>query len=161
VLTRRNAIGILLGIELMLNAVNINLVAFARFRADVAGLVFTLLTISITVAEVDVGLAIVLALLRVRRALDAHRLHPLRGWRRGRRGSVGGVWPPPAPVVECCACARPARLPARPGLLAGVPRRRAGARLGPLLHLPVALRVLHARARAVALVRPDVRLLGA
>ena len=51
VLTRRNAVGILLGIELMLNAVNINLVAFARFRADVAGLVFTMFTIAITVAR--------------------------------------------------------------------------------------------------------------
>src|SRR5207249_2303981 len=51
VLTRRNAIGILLGIELMLNAVNINLVAFARFHGDLLGLVFTLFTIAITVAE--------------------------------------------------------------------------------------------------------------
>jgi len=58
VLTRRNAVGILLGIELMLNAVNINLVAFARFSGDLAGVVFTLFTISITVAEVAVGLAI-------------------------------------------------------------------------------------------------------
>jgi len=41
VLTRRNAIGILLGIELMLNAVNINLVAFARFHGDLLGLIFT------------------------------------------------------------------------------------------------------------------------
>src|SRR5205807_979946 len=56
VLTRRNAIGILLGIELMLNAVNINLVAFARFHGDLRGLVFTLFTIAITVAEVAVGL---------------------------------------------------------------------------------------------------------
>src|SRR5437879_158068 len=57
VLTRRNAVGILLGIELMLNAVNINLVAFARFNVDVAGPVFTLLTISIPVADVAVRLA--------------------------------------------------------------------------------------------------------
>ena len=79
VLTRRNAISILLGIELMLNAVNINLVAFARFRADVAGLVFTLFTISITVAEVAVGLAIVIAIFRVRRTVEADRLDLLRG----------------------------------------------------------------------------------
>jgi NADH-quinone oxidoreductase subunit K len=79
VLTRRNAVGILLGIELMLNAVNINLVAFARFRADVAGLVFTLFTISITVAEVAVGLAIVIVLFRVRRTVEADRLDLLRG----------------------------------------------------------------------------------
>ena len=79
VLTRRNAVGILLGIELMLNAVNINLVAFARFRADIGGLVFTMLTIAITVAEVAVGLAIVIAIFRVRRTIEADHLDMLRG----------------------------------------------------------------------------------
>jgi len=79
VLTRRNAIGILLGIELMLNAVNINLVAFARFHTDLAGLIFTLFTISITVAEVAVGLAIVIVLFRVRRTVEADHLNLLRG----------------------------------------------------------------------------------
>jgi len=79
VLTRRNAVGILLGIELMLNAVNSNLVAFARFRGDVAGLVFTLFTIAITVAEVAVGLAIVIVLFRVRRTVEADRLDLMRG----------------------------------------------------------------------------------
>ena len=79
VLTRRNAVGILLGIELMLNAVNINLVAFARFNGDVAGLIFTLFTISITVAEVAVGLAIVIVIFRVRKTIDADHLDLLRG----------------------------------------------------------------------------------
>ena len=79
VLTRRNAVGILLGIELMLNAVNINLVAFARFRADLAGMIFTLFTISITVAEVAVGLAIVIVIFRVRRTVEADHLDLLRG----------------------------------------------------------------------------------
>ena len=79
VLTRRNAIGILLAIELMLNAVNINLVAFARFRGDAAGLVFTLFTIAITVAEVAVGLAIVIVIFRVRRTVEADHLDLLRG----------------------------------------------------------------------------------
>jgi NADH-quinone oxidoreductase subunit K len=79
VLTRRNAVGILLGIELMLNAVNINLVAFARFRGDVAGLVFTMFTIAITVAEVAVGLAIVIDIFRVRRTIEADHLDLLRG----------------------------------------------------------------------------------
>ena len=79
VLSRRNAVGILLGIELMLNAVNINLVAFARFHADVAGLVFALFTIAITVAEVGLGLAIVIVIFRVRRTIDADRLDLLRG----------------------------------------------------------------------------------
>jgi len=79
VLTRRNAVGILLGIELMLNAVNINLVAFARFHADLAGILFALFTISITVAEVAVGLAIVIVIFRVRRTVDADHLDLLRG----------------------------------------------------------------------------------
>jgi NADH-quinone oxidoreductase subunit K len=79
VLTRRNAVGILLGIELMLNAVNINLVAFARFSGNMAGLVFTLFTIAITFAEVAVGLAIVIAIFRVRRTVEADRLDLLRG----------------------------------------------------------------------------------
>jgi NADH-quinone oxidoreductase subunit K len=79
VLTRRNAIGILLGIELMLNAVNINLVAFARFHGDLLGVVFALFTIAITVAEVAVGLAIVIVIFRVRRTVEADRLELLRG----------------------------------------------------------------------------------
>jgi NADH-quinone oxidoreductase subunit K len=79
VLTRRNAIGILLGIELMLNAVNINLVAFARFNADLVGLVFTLFTISITVTEVGVGLAIIIAIFRARKTIEADHLNLLRG----------------------------------------------------------------------------------
>jgi NADH:ubiquinone oxidoreductase subunit K len=79
VLTRRNAVGILLGIELMLNAVNINLVAFARWHGDVLGVLFALFTISITVAEVAVGLAIVIVIFRVRRTIDADRLDLLRG----------------------------------------------------------------------------------
>ena len=79
VLTRRNAVGILLGIELMLNAVNINLVAFARFAGDLGGIVFTLFTISITVAEVAVGLAIVIMIFRVRRTVEADHLDLLRG----------------------------------------------------------------------------------
>jgi NADH-quinone oxidoreductase subunit K len=79
VLTRRNAVGILLGIELMLNAVNINLVAFSRFHADLTGVVFTLFTIAITVAEVAVGLAIVIVIFRVRRTIEADHLDLLRG----------------------------------------------------------------------------------
>jgi NADH-quinone oxidoreductase subunit K len=79
VLTRRNAVGILLGIELMLNAVNINLVAFSRFQASLAGMLFTLFTIAITVAEVVVGLAIVIVIFRVRRTIEADHLDLLRG----------------------------------------------------------------------------------
>src|SRR5688572_7046763 len=79
VITRRNTIGILLGIELMLNSVNINLVAFARFSGSVAGMVFTVFTISITVAEMALGLAIVILLFRVRRTAMADHLDLLKG----------------------------------------------------------------------------------
>ena len=79
VVTRRNAIGILLGIELMLNAVNINLVAFARFGGNVAGMVFTVFTICITVAEAALGLAIVILLFRIRRTVMADHLDLLKG----------------------------------------------------------------------------------
>jgi NADH-quinone oxidoreductase subunit K len=79
VLTRRNAVGILLGIELMLNAVNINLVAFARYGAGVAGWVLALFTIAITVAEIAVGLALVIVIFRVRRTVEADHLNLLRG----------------------------------------------------------------------------------
>ncbi len=79
VLTRRNAVGILLGIELMLNAVNINFVAFARFNGNLAGVVFALFTIAITVAEVAVGLAIVIVIFRVRKTVEADHLDLLKG----------------------------------------------------------------------------------
>jgi NADH-quinone oxidoreductase subunit K len=79
VMTRRNAIGLLLGIELMLNAVNINLVAFSRFNGNIAGLVFTVFTICITVAEAALGLAIVILLFRTRRTVMADQLDLLKG----------------------------------------------------------------------------------
>jgi NADH-quinone oxidoreductase subunit K len=79
VITRRNTIGILLGIELMLNAVNINLIAFARFSGSLTGMFFPLFTISITVAEAALGLAIVILLFRVRRTVMADHLDLLKG----------------------------------------------------------------------------------
>jgi NADH-quinone oxidoreductase subunit K len=79
VMTRRNTIGILLGIELMMNAVNINLVAFARYTAMPAGMVFTVFTICITVTEAALGLAIVILLFRVRRTVMADHLDLLKG----------------------------------------------------------------------------------
>jgi NADH-quinone oxidoreductase subunit K len=63
----------------MLNAVNINLVAFARYNADVVGMVFTTFTIPITVAEVALGLAIVILIFRMKRTAIADHLDILRG----------------------------------------------------------------------------------
>jgi len=67
VLTRRNAVGLLLSVELMANAVNINLMGFAHFLGGVAGQVFTVFTIALTVAEAVVGLTLVILLYRWRR----------------------------------------------------------------------------------------------
>lgn len=68
VLSRRNAIGILMGIELMLNAVNINLVAFWRYLnpAQLTGQVFAVFVFAVAAAEVAVGLALVIAIYRNR-----------------------------------------------------------------------------------------------
>ena len=79
VITRRNTIGILLGIELMLNAVNINLIAFSRFAGSTIGMVFSVFTICITVTEAALGLAIVILLFRIRRTVMADHLDLLKG----------------------------------------------------------------------------------
>lgn len=67
IITRRNAIGVLISIELMANAVNLNLVTFGRFATGAMGQVYTLFAIALTVAEVVVGLAIVVLLYRTRK----------------------------------------------------------------------------------------------
>ncbi len=79
VITRRNTVGILLGVELMLNAVNINLVAFSRFHGTAVGMMFTLFAICITVAEVALGLALVILLFRMRRTATADHIDWLKG----------------------------------------------------------------------------------
>ena len=81
VLTRRNAIGILMGIELMLNAVNVALVTFDRVygpeRLD--GQIFSLFIITVAAAEAVVGLALILAIYRSRGTVAVDDLHELRG----------------------------------------------------------------------------------
>lgn len=79
VLSRRNAIGILLGVELMANAVNINLVAFSRFQGGVVGQVFAVFAIALTVAEVVVGLALVILLYRSRKDVRVDEANALSG----------------------------------------------------------------------------------
>lgn len=79
VVTRRNTVGVLLGIELMLNAVNINLVAFSRFHGTEALMVLTLFAICITVAEVAIGLSLVVLLFRTKRTAIADHIDWLKG----------------------------------------------------------------------------------
>jgi len=79
VLARRNAVLVLMGVELMLNAVNLNLVAFDAYLRDVthAGQVLTLFVIAVAAAEIGLGLAIVLAVFRSHGHIDADRLREL------------------------------------------------------------------------------------
>ena len=79
VLARRNGVLVLMSIELILNAVNINLVAFGAFRASVSGEEFALFVIAVAAAEVGVGLAMVLLLYRNRRSIDLTLIDQLRG----------------------------------------------------------------------------------
>jgi NADH-quinone oxidoreductase subunit K len=79
VLTRRNAIGILMGIELMLNAANVNYVAFARYSGSaVDGQIFAIFVIMLAAAEAAVGLAIVLGIYRNFESIDVEATHSLR-----------------------------------------------------------------------------------
>ena len=80
-LTRRNAIGVLMAIELILNSANLNLIAFGRARGDVAGesQVVALIVIGIAAAGAVVGLALVLAIFRHRQTISADEIHLLKG----------------------------------------------------------------------------------
>ncbi len=88
VLTRRNAILVLVGIELMLNAANINFIAFWAFDSPLAanaaepvltGPMFVMFSIAIAAAEAAVGLAIILMVFRHTRSTDINKLHSLHG----------------------------------------------------------------------------------
>ncbi|MEO1061483.1 MAG: NADH-quinone oxidoreductase subunit NuoK [Actinomycetota bacterium] len=79
VLARRNAVTVLMSIELVLNAVNINFVAFGMLHGDVVGQVFALFVIAVAAAEVGVGLALILLIYRTRTDIDVDELDLLRG----------------------------------------------------------------------------------
>ena len=79
VLTRRNVIIILMSIELMMNAANINFIAFGRQLNDIGGQIFSVFTIAVAAGEVAVGLAVVLALFRNRDSVHVDDFHIMRG----------------------------------------------------------------------------------
>ncbi|MDE0269203.1 MAG: NADH-quinone oxidoreductase subunit NuoK [Acidimicrobiaceae bacterium] len=79
VLVRRNGIMVLMSVELILNSVNINLVAFGAFHGDVGGEVFALFVIAVAAAEVGIGLAIVLLMYRNRLTTDFAEADMLKG----------------------------------------------------------------------------------
>jgi len=82
VLVRRNAILVLIGIELMLNAANLNFIAFWRYGpnpAALTGVIFTIFSISVAAAEAAVGLGIILAFYRHAKTTDLDRMNSLKG----------------------------------------------------------------------------------
>ena len=79
VVARRNGELVLMSVELMLNAVSLNFVAFSAHLSDVAGQVFALFVIAIAAAEVGVGLAIVLLIYRNRVSINLDELDTLKG----------------------------------------------------------------------------------
>ncbi len=80
VLARRNAIAILMGIELMLNAVNLNLLAFWRYlwSDSLTGVVFVIMVLAVAAAEVAVGLALIISIYRRRSTVVAEDIDLLR-----------------------------------------------------------------------------------
>jgi NADH:ubiquinone oxidoreductase subunit K len=81
-LTRRNAILVLIGIELMLNAANLNFIAFWRYGphpAALTGIMFAIFSISVAAAEAAVGLGIILAAYRHSRTTDLDQMNSLKG----------------------------------------------------------------------------------
>lgn len=80
VLTRRNAIGVLMGVELILNSANINYIAFARFGGGgYDGQIFAVFVIMLAAAEAAIGLAIVLGIYRMFHTIDVTETDSLRG----------------------------------------------------------------------------------
>ena len=79
VLIRRNVLIILMCVELMLNAANLNLVAFARHSGTVAGQAFALLVMGLAAAEVTIGLALVVALYRKKDTIQVDQMNLLKG----------------------------------------------------------------------------------
>ena len=80
VLTRRNAIGILMGVELVLNAANINYLAFSRYSAgSYDGQIFAIFVIMLAAAEATIGLAIVLGIYQQFQSIDVEATETLRG----------------------------------------------------------------------------------
>lgn len=77
-LSRKNAIAILMSIELMFNAVNLNLIVFSNHLSDIAGQVFVLFVIAIAAAEITVGLAIIINLYREFKDVDVEKINLLK-----------------------------------------------------------------------------------
>ena len=81
-LTRRNAILVLIGIELMLNAANLNFIAFWRYGSNpqaITGLIFVIFSIGVAAAEAAVGLALIISVYRLYKTADVDQLDSMKG----------------------------------------------------------------------------------
>src|SRR6266498_1011753 len=81
-LTRRNAIMVLIGIELMLNAANLNFIAFWRYGANpeaLTGVMFVIFSIAVAAAEAAVGLALIIAIYRHFKTTNLDQIHSMKG----------------------------------------------------------------------------------
>jgi NADH-quinone oxidoreductase subunit K len=80
VLSRKNAVAILMGIELMLNAVNVNLIAFWRYRSPsfIAGQAFAIIVFAVAASEVAVGLALIISIYRRRNTVVADEINMMK-----------------------------------------------------------------------------------
>ncbi len=79
VLTRRNPLVMFMGIELMLNAVNLTFVAFSRYLQNLDGQVFVFIVLTVAAAEVAVGLALIVAIFQTRANVDVDEIDSLKG----------------------------------------------------------------------------------
>lgn len=79
VLLRRNAIMVFMSVELMLNAANLALAAFARYWGNETGQLFVFFVITVAAAEVAVGLALIVAIFRSKRSINIDELHEMKG----------------------------------------------------------------------------------
>jgi NADH-quinone oxidoreductase subunit K len=79
VLIRRNLLTVLMSVELMLNAVNLNLIAFSSRLSDLTGQVFSVFVIVVAAGEAAVGLALTISLFRQRKTLNVEEAHEMRG----------------------------------------------------------------------------------
>ena len=79
VLVRRNLLTVLMSIELMLNAVNINLVAFSRQLGDLTGQVFAIFVIAVAAGEAAIGLAIIISLYRLKSSVNLDDVAEMKG----------------------------------------------------------------------------------
>lgn len=79
VLTRKNIFIILMSVELMLNAANLSIIAFSKLNGDMSGHVFVIIIIAIAAAEVSIGLALIIAMYRLREEISIEKFTKLKG----------------------------------------------------------------------------------